>query len=573
MSKEKKSEKKVEKKHSSSSRKIKISTEHEQRLKDINVPMFHHQETSVLNLEERESKKSITFRNLKIDTNIILFSDLPGYGKTRSVLALIQRDKMEWDMSTPYITENISEFRYNNIICKSLTEYKRVDSTFLVCSASILDQWLNEIKLFKLKHKVIKASKDFDFNANKYDIVLCVTTMYNKYMKHVNGEYDQHPKAWKRFIYDEPASTKISAMKQIIFGSGIFITATPNPLLTITGQRHFVRNLFNRMNLELFSAITIKNDDDYVRASYQLPPTTIIEYKCLQNSVISVVKDIISNDIINMISAGNIDGAIRSLGGQNSDKSIIEIVSDKKEAELKEALAKIDKYKKRKAVGDAAKVKKWKEKKTKLEEEIEKLRERFANILKDPCSVCYSELNKPVMVSCCQNIFCGECILKWLEKNDNCPLCRKIITAKNLISVSNNEKKEEGKGDEKKEVKIDKSKTETLIDIVEKYSDEKILIFSDYDDSFVSIRNALKGHKYVEIKGSAAVREKNIDKYKTGNVNIILLNSKYNGAGINLQNTDHIIFYHQMTKDVEDQNIGRAKRIGNKKTLTVHKLN
>lgn len=563
-------EKKIEKKYSSS--KIKISSDHERRLKDINAPMFHHQETSVLNLEERERNKIITFRNLKIETNVILFSDLPGYGKSRSILALIQRDNMEWNKSTPYVTENISEFRYNNITCKSLTEYKKINSTFLVCSASILDQWLNEIKLFKLKHKTIKASKDFNFDPNKYDIILCVTTMYNKYMKHVNGEYEQHPKAWKRFVYDEPASTKISAMKQIIFGSGIFITATPNPLLSITGQRHFVKNLFNRMNPELFQAITIKNDDDYVKASYQLPPTTIIEYECLQNSVISVVKDIISNDIINMISAGDIDGAIRSLGGQNSNKNIIEIVSDKKEAELKEAIGKIDKYKKRNGAGDALKVKKWKEKKAKIKEEIEKLKERFVNILKDPCSICWSELNKPVMVSCCQNIFCGECILKWLEKNNNCPLCRKLIAAKNLISM--NDKKSEEKGDNEKKKKVNKSKIETLVDIVSKYSKEKILIFSDYDDSFVSIRNALNNedYKYVEVKGSATIREKNIDKYKNGNINIILLNSKYNGAGINLQNTDHIVFYHQMTKDVEDQNIGRAKRIGNKKTLIVHKL-
>ena len=56
------------------------------------------------------------------------------------------------------------------------------------------------------------------------------------------------------------------------------------------------------------------------------------------------------------------------------------------------------------------------------------------------------------------------------------------------------------------------------------------------------------------------------------NTQVIFLNSKYNGAGINLQEATDIILYHEMNFNTETQIIGRANRIGRKIPLNVHHL-
>ena len=42
------------------------------------------------------------------------------------------------------------------------------------------------------------------------------------------------------------------------------------------------------------------------------------------------------------------------------------------------------------------------------------------------CSICLHVLQNPQMVSCCENLFCEECLLNWKKKNTTCALCRSV---------------------------------------------------------------------------------------------------------------------------------------------------
>ncbi len=77
---------------------------------------------------------------------------------------------------------------------------------------------------------------------------------------------------------------------------------------------------------------------------------------------------------------------------------------------------------------------------------------------------------------------------------------------------------------------------------------------------------------YVEISGSKATRDAKLKRFKDGRVNIVFLNSRFNGAGINLEMATDIILYHEMPSSIEEQVIGRALRIGRKGDVTVHHL-
>ena len=63
-----------------------------------------------------------------------------------------------------------------------------------------------------------------------------------------------------------------------------------------------------------------------------------------------------------------------------------------------------------------------------------------------------------------------------------------------------------------------------------------------------------------------------IQKELTEKATINFLNSRNNGAGINLQECTDIILYHRMEDSTTTQILGRANRIGRTEELNVHHL-
>ena len=74
------------------------------------------------------------------------------------------------------------------------------------------------------------------------------------------------------------------------------------------------------------------------------------------------------------------------------------------------------------------------------------------------------------------------------------------------------------------------------------------------------------------MQGRVETRHRKIKCFKDGKIQVIFLNSKNNGAGINLQEATDIILYHEMNTNIIKQIIGRANRIGRTKKLIVHHL-
>jgi hypothetical protein len=266
-----------------------------------------------------------------------------------------------------------------------------------------------------------------------------------------------------------------------------------------------------------------------------------------------------------MIEAGNIEGAILALGGGKT-KNVVELVKRKKLEELEEINSKIRIYTIR---NDQSKIIEWTEKQTQITNQIQEIDTRFENLLQQECSICRCELSSPILEPNCQNLFCGECLLKWLEKNPTCPLCRINIKPEELVYIETTDKKHKDIITTKRFTKLEK-----ILDIIKSNSTGKFLIFSAYDDSFTPIVNLLNENNIsnAHIKGSIKTRENNLDKYKNGDIQVIFLNASYNGSGLNLQETTDIILYHEMQSNNLSQILGRANRIGRDKPLSVHHL-
>ena len=549
-----------------------------QKNSSMNVNLFPHQLESVYQLEKLEKNKKREFGDLIIETTMGVFGDLPGFGKTLSIITLLDRDKMEWNLEEEFYCEEIVQFGPSSTyISKMKIQKQKLNSSLVVCSNSIISQWEKELdRSDDLNYITITKKSDMDYidPEDMYDVVLVSDKMYNELIKRFS-EY-----AWKRFIFDEASSTRITSMKTPYAGFYWFITATFPNLSKIKGRNtHFIKNIFSSMNPLTFDLMLVKNNDEFVKESYSIPNQKTIYHECINPGVLNVLGDMVNRDVLHMIEAGDIEGAIRDLGGEEGKRNLIDVVSSKFKDELEEAKLKVKSNFKTKGKDSAHKERyeMWIGRVEELEKKLKTINDRYANVLNEDCSICYSGLNKPVLLPCCQNIVCGDCMVNWLKVNNSCHMCRSKIALKDLISVSiENEidddiENEEEEGKNKKEKK---SKPDTIVDIILDKPDGKFIVFSSYDESFSIIKKVFADNEinFVELKGRRETRDKKLNSYMEGDVNVIFLNSKFNGAGINLQVTSDIIIYHEMDDLLQTQLIGRANRIGRKSSLTIHKL-
>jgi len=531
---------------------------------NLDINLYNHQLSAIYMMEKLEREKCILGRNTKITTNMGIYADITGYGKTLSVIGLILRDKMEWETHTLFKLEKISSF-CRNYVKKFETEvYEKVNCNLILVNSSIIHQWLSEFSHTNLNVAVITTRKvAFNIDIKDYDAILVTPRMFNLLCSRHSTV------CWKRFIYDEPSNIKVVSMARAMAGFTWFITATPSEIYFRhkTARNSYMFEILGNRSFEydLREILTIKNDDNFVRNSYIMPVTQTLKHIC-SDKIFRAVNGLVNERVMRFIEAGHIGGAIESLGGKKTD-NIIELIRKNKTIELEEIKSKMKIWSLR---GDEEKFKEWEKREIALLNQINELDKRFSEILNSNCSICYDKINKAVMEPSCQNIFCGKCLLTWLETKGNCPLCRKNINKNELVYIQSPDEKEE------KEIKKDivRTKEETILDILNEKKDGKFIIFSDWFETFETITNLLHNNdiSFIEIKGTAETRQKNIDKFKFGNIKVAFLNSNIDCSGINLTETTDIILYHKMSEETRQQIVGRANRIGRKNSLVVHHL-
>ena len=179
----------------------------------------------------------------------------------------------------------------------------------------------------------------------------------------------------------------------------------------------------------------------------------------------------------------------------------------------------------------------------------------------------------------CGHFFCSVCISKFLnnKNKEKCPLCRekfikneiKIIKPNIMLSSNNNKWGT-------KMLYLINYLTDILKDI-----ENRIIIFSQWDNLLKLVGKILneKNIKHLFINGSIHVINGRIRQFKLDNSNrIALLSSEKAVSGLTLTEVNHIILLDTLNTDkesskiIEEQAIGRAVRIGQKKNVNVKRL-
>jgi|TARA_B110000259_G_scaffold180575_2_gene221488 hypothetical protein len=586
---------------------------------DIKIKLKPHQLTLLYKCIEFENNR-IKLKNYKtirekyinlqdndyIKTHVGILGDKVGSGKSYVILSLIMKNK---DINY----SQIETFGHNKVFLNISTQVENYKTNLLVVPHNLFYQWCAYIKNIidddKITYKLISQKKNLqEFindakKLNKYNLILVTDTNF----KQITNIINLNNIKINRVIFDEIDSLKIPSNKNISCKFYWFLTASYENLLYPKGYQYYdnrvnmvvkkatglsnkgyIKDLFISIMKERYqdfsNLLVIKNKDLYVDKSFNIPEPNQYIIECKDPIETRLLNGIVDANIINCLNADNNIGAISLFNSKQkkTEDNIITIVIEKYMADISNINIQIEAINQIIYNNDeiinleerTQRIYRLNIKKKIFEEKIINIKNRIEN--SKICSICYDEeiINKSI-VKCCSNIFCFKCINLWLASKNACPLCKKELDTEDLYLIRDTE-------DLEIEEIIDETITNKEFDKLKNFEillknreeKSKFLIFSEFDISFDKIIKILKKNniKYSFLKGNKYMIQNIINNFKTGELDILLINIYNYGSGMNLECASDIVMFHKFDKSIEHQVIGRGQRFGRKNSLNIHYL-
>jgi len=188
------------------------------------------------------------------------------------------------------------------------------------------------------------------------------------------------------------------------------------------------------------------------------------------------------------------------------------------------------------------------------------------------CVVCLGDLEDSV-ITLCLHITCRLCLIRSLETTGMCPLCRKVLSREDFMTVPR---------DNKFDIDLDSkfkrsSKLQALMQKIQELliTGEKAVVFSQFLGFLDLIEYDFKRNniQYLRLDGSLN-QKKRCEVLKAfkeeKKIQIILISLKAGGVGLNLTEANHVFLMDPWWNPaVEEQAIERVHRIGQKKKVEV----
>jgi hypothetical protein len=382
---------------------------------------------------------------------------------------------------------------------------------------------------------------------------------------------------WNRIFIDEADTIKLPRDMNCYFNYLWLITGTPKGLLK--KSKPFIGNIFSNTEY-LINYVIFKNDDKYIEQSIVLPHPKRIKINCLTPKELSIIKDLIPQSVLQMINAGNSEEAIKTLNCNiDTDENILQVITKNlvdsitnKKIELKAEMKKI--YPTSQKKEHEYKIKIIENSLKKLTDKYNDIKQKIYELNSEYCPICMGSFTNPVIVNCCKNCFCFDCLAVSMGelKNNKCPYCRQNISKSDIHIINNKTTNKKIKS--KNNINDLKDKIDVLLDIIKSKPNGSFMIFANYTETFTKIEKILAENSitYHILKGQASSVQKFIDDFQNKSVSVLMLNAQFFGAGMNLQMTTDLIMYHRFTSEMEEQIVGRAQRLGRTTPLNVYYL-
>jgi len=557
------------------------------------ITLKRHQLTLLRKMQDIEQNEIVLTADKHMMTKIGVIGDKVGAGKSFVMLSTLMSGVEHFRKQT----NSYRSYASSMITCVQKEGGTTLAGNVLIVPHNLVQQWDEYINTFfetgLIKTKIVQKNKHVDDLTNddlySHDIILVSSTMYPRFshLRFVTTAY------FARVIYDEAHIINLPACKKINAAFYWFMTASTNDLVFPTGNFRFVQSLQRYIECgrgirttgfikdifmslmkvpEITNAIICKNNDAYVDASLLLPEIIKHYIECATSGVITMLHDYVNNDVMQCLHAHDFQRAIEHLSSsnKNTEDNIINVLLDKYNKNVNIIDAKIQ-YTQTLIYDNqeekTADLNKYAKDRQDNLNTMQSIRDRVKT--SSFCPICYQDYNNKTVLKCCQNSFCFECLSKWLMKKDKCPMCNHHTTTNDMYVI-----KDEGQSQPQPQINAPPPKLgkfECAVDIIKNKPNGKFLILSAFDEPLQSLSSMLLKDdiKFSYLKGNHYCIENTVAKYKGTELDVLLINPKHSGCGLNLETTTDIILFHQLDNEMEKQIVGRAHRLGRHCPLNV----
>jgi SNF2 family DNA or RNA helicase len=481
-------------------------------------------------------------------------------------------------------------------------------AAIFVVPHNVVAQWETYIReQTDLKAVIVKRAKDcgggvenileFQENIFKADLVLVSCTMFRKFVAAiVQPDMSVSQIRWSRVFVDEADTIHVALSQRVLVGCFTwFITGSWINMALPHGIRSYelaalppaTRELIgggavagiagahtNLMNYNMgetrdprFAVRILRNSADWIDTSLARPVIMHEQILCKAPANLRILQGHISAAAMEALHAGDVTGAMTAIGLKATSKeSLVERVTASIRGELIAAEKLLEFKRGMEYSSPAAKVQgieKAEAKVAKIKTQLTALEERVASAATELCPICYDTPNSATLTPCCRNTFCLACICECLTKRAACPLCRQpIASPKELMVIGNGPNETIGCSGEAVEEGPPTKGAALMRLLAAAEPNDRFLVFSAHEASFKGLRDMLeaRGVRCELLSGTGARVEKLRKQFREGKVQVLCMNARHVGAGINLEAATHVVLYHRMNMELEKQVVGRAVR-------------
>lgn len=557
------------------------------------IPLKPHQLTLLHKCIEIESIPIIKNQQT-IATSVGIIGDSVGAGKSYVILSLCCKQFRPDLEKKSYISYG----KLMTIICdhKSTETIRDVPVSLIVIPHNLCNQWSKYVETFnpEWKYLMIKTYRGVHqtINFTDYDVIFITNSQYNDFAKLETVRQSR----FSKLFFDEPDNINIPGCLQIQANFYWFVTATVDNLRLPTGRyiynaqidryveltkglknSGFIKEVFQSMPSWVTDIIIVKNTDEFVNNSINLPPMTSKIIKCKCSHAINILNNLVDRNVMIALNGNDIKRAIMCLdpGRRCTEDNIVGIFVEKLKVQLHNLALKRE-YKSQLVYHSDAErneeLNKLDAEKNSIVSKMAMIEERVRSV--NMCQICYDVIHQDEksILDCCVNSFCFRCVSKWLSMNSRCPCCRAEKRINDIIVSTIPENADPITLVAPTIISEPlKTKFENLEELLIPNANKKYMLLSQYDVPFMSILPHLqeKNMKYSLLKGNGNVVNNIIKIYKEGDLDVLLVNPNHYGCGMNLENTTDIIMFHKFDTQMEKQIIGRANRYGRTTSLNV----
>jgi hypothetical protein len=548
--------------------------------------LFAHQRRAVDMMVDMETRDELVLSaNESIEARVGFYTDPPGAGKTRGVIGLILRTAGETRASRADLK---CDFTVREFIRVSrggaMGNARPARTTLVVVSASLVAQWERELKrstTVAASLVVVRRVADTVSLGERFErgesadpseppaepdplVVLVCSRRYDAVatmLQRVNV-------SMRRLVVDEARRLDGS------FGATLqrdflwLVSAAEEDAAAydvVPCHSRCFWSTLRSLPRQYMSAVTVRTPD---AALIYACAIAFRYYECtLDSRVASAVRDLVPAAVRERLDANDMQAALAHLGGGSDLMTVVrrraELDLDQVRIDIRRAEHVLSIAPTRQSVIDQLSALRAKEER--ILRDVAVAEERFRDALREQCAICHDEMDRPVLLTCCQTIYCGACILTWIHARGRCPMCRSSSLRVEPI--------DDGTRRDASAAPRARTKAQILQAIVAEASGG-VIVYSAHVDGLATAHTALAeaGVTVGFIKGMSTTRDKRLVEFASGKIKVLLLDAQVNSAGLDLLALTDVVLYHDMSSDMKTQIVGRGRRINRVTPMTVHCL-